>query len=418
MWQQSKAELSKGNVFLWTMTHFFSDLCHKNAHSDYLWAFFHTRYHTMKLTVTACLCSIFTSLSGQITIDNSYFPVAGDTLWISFDEAPEGIVVGPGGVNQIWDFSSLEEEFDRYTAIRPASEGTAFDIFPSAELVALYENGGEGYFNVTADVYEQIGYKGEDPAGIGIEVVTGFDGSLVERRAPMQFLDIHTFEGDVSLPIAGDQLPQELLDQIPVVPDSVRIRVHSERTDVVDAWGSLTIPAGTYPVLRERRIEHRDTRFDVLLFGNWLDFTDVVPFTEFLGLDTITTYNYFTNEIKEPLAVVTVETDGAISRVEYKDDQLVGTFDPGSADFDMQVYPNPAVNEVRFQLSDVPNGLYHLTIYSIIGAKVWEKSYRLSGNHTLYENVSRLKKGMYLFALSRADNGKVLKTKRLVIIRP
>lgn len=371
----------------------------------------------MRLTFTAFLLSLVFFLNAQITITNSFFPVAGDTLFMSFDDAPAGITVGGPGTNQVWDYSSLHEAFDRFTVIGNASEGSAAAEFPQADLLATYENGGEGYYNVTPAIYEQIGYKGLDPADLGIVVVTHFEPSIIERRAPMNFLDINSFEGNLNLPIAADQLPQDILDMFPIAPDSVRIRVNSTRTDVVDAWGSLTIPAGTYDVLRERRIENRDTRFDILAFGNWLDVTDLVPFTDYLGLDTITTYNYFTNDIKEPLAILTVATDGTITQVEYKDDQLVGTHDLTAQPFDIKMFPNPAVDEVKFSLTDIPNGDYSLAVYNIIGGKVWEKPYHLSGNHSFSENFSKLNQGVYMFALKNAA-GKVLITKKMVIARP
>lgn len=368
----------------------------------------------MKITFTIAILSSFLLLNAQITITSSFFPESGDTLFMSFDDAPTGIVVGSAGVNQTWDFSSLNEAFDRFTVISDAASGSAAAEFPQAELYAAYENGGESYFNVTSTIYEQIGYKGLDPADLGIEVVTHFDPSIIERRAPMNFLDINSFEGNLNLPIAADQLPQEVLDMFPIAPDSVRIRVNSTRDDVVDAWGSLTIPAGTYEVLRERRIENRDTRFDILVFGNWLDVTDLVPFTEFLGLDTITTYNYFTNNIKEPIAIVTVATDGTVTQVEYKDDQLVGTTDISSQPLHITAFPNPASDHVNFKLTDIPQGQYAIVIYNILGHKVWEKQYQLSDNSLISENLSLLSHGVYLYSLQNEENGKVISTRRLV----
>jgi len=375
------------------------------------------------------LLFIFTLISfhlmGQITVTSSSFPIVGDTLRTAVDGAPDGILITAPGGNQVWDFSSLQGVMTE-VAIRPASEGANADLFPNANLlfsVGADVMGGETYASTNTSIYQLTGYVGPDPANLGINVRVPFSPPIVERRAPMNFFDINNTEYAILVALPADSLPNEITNDLPIVPDSIRLRVAATRTDVVDGWGSLTIPGGTYEVLREKRTEIRETlveaRVGIGPFATWVDVTEFLG-SEFLGPDTLTTYIFVSDQEKENIAEVTVTNDAAEVplTVTYKSNNVITNVryvNTGRAD--VFAYPNPAINNVRINFLNITPGNYTFRIFNILGKEVVNKEYQISGSRTVGINIDTLQKGTYLYNLTDA-RGKILKTKRLMVIRP
>ena len=371
------------------------------------------------LLLTNCLLIVAT-LPAQITVTNAYFPAPGDTLKTSFDALP-AIDLGTNGENE-WDFTSLAG-ITSETIIRAASEGDYFANFSAAEAMVGYgDNTGELYYDITDNAYKLMGYVGPDPANFGLNVIAELNPHGIERRAPLNFFDVNSIEHDITVAFSTELLPTEITDSLIFAPDSLRIRIATERLDVVDAWGTLSIPGGTYEVLREKRTEERETKMDVFVgvgpFGEWIDVTDALGL-DFLGKDTTITYNFFSNEAKEAIAVVTVdnETEDPIT-VQYKSNEIstsTNYVDQGTAD--MFAYPNPAVTEVRFDFINLPVDTYTLKIYNILGVEVFRQNYIINDRRTIKLDISSMQKGTYLYSL--VDNkGKPITTKRLVVIKP
>lgn len=375
------------------------------------------------------LLFIFTLLSfyvtGQITVTNTSFPAVGDTLRTAVDGAPEGIqITGPGG-NQMWDFSSLQGVVAE-AVIRPASEGMNADLFPNANLLFPIGDdgmGGESYATTNASSYQLTGYVGPDPANLGIIVRVPFSPPIIERRSPMNFFDVNNTEYAILVAFPTDSLPSEITNDLPIVPDSIRLRVAANRTDVVDGWGTLTIPGGTYEVLREKRTEIRETiveaRVGIGPFATWVDVTEFLG-SDFLGPDTLTTYLFVSNQEKENIAEVTVTNDAeeAPISVTYKSNDVITNVryvNTGRAD--IFAYPNPAINNVRINFLNITPGNYTFRIFNILGKEVVNKKYNINGNRTVGIDIDTLQKGTYLYNLTDG-RGKILKTKRLMVIRP
>ncbi len=364
---------------------------------------------------------ITTALTAQITVTNASFPSVGDTLKTAFDGMPTGIDVGLSGTDQNWDFTSLQG-ITRENIILPASEGDNFNSFPSSDILTGLDPIGELYIDKTDSRYEQVGYAGLDPAGLGINVVVRFSPGILDRRAPMTYPDVNTSSYSINLTFAADEIPGGILDSLPISPDSIRLRVESNRTDFVDAWGKMEVPGGTYDVLREKRTEIRETFIDTKINPlPWIDVTDVVGGAfPFLGKDTIVTYNFFAEGIKEPVAVVTVDPvdETTVNSVEYVANDVISNVryvNSGSAD--VFAYPNPAIEEARFEFLNLNRGDYRLVIYNILGVEVWRNNYEITRDQTAKVDLSDFRKGTYLYSLID-ERGKTLTTKRLIILRP
>ncbi len=379
----------------------------------------------MRIIILSGLFLLFVfATQAQITITDTYFPLSGDTLKTAFDGMPSGIVINPpgGSTDQNWDFSSAQG-MSREVVYRPASEGGASAEFPSADLFIQIDPVGETYYKKTASTFELVGYQGLDPANLGISIIVHLNPTLIERRAPLNFIDFGNSYSAILLPFAAEDIPGGILDSLPITPDSIRIRIAIDRTNVVDGWGKVTIPGGVYDVLREKQIEERNTLIDVKIgigpFSQWIE--DVtVPGLDFLGKDTITTYSFYNDEEKEAIAIVTVDNqdNDIVNAVEYKDNGIqtniryVNTGKP-----DLIAYPNPAIDDVRIDFFNLPSSVYTLKIYNILGIVVMEKKYNISGDRSEKISLTNLRKGTYLYSLI-SDNGKIISTKRLMIMRP
>ena len=366
------------------------------------------------------------SLSAQISLTNAVFPQPGDVLKTTNGTNLEGVVMTSGGDNQTWDYSQINVEGLNEDMFIDPSEGLNVGAYPNATLL-ISGQGGESYFKTNDNTFEFLGFAGGDPTGFGIELITHFQPALIESRAPLNYLDLHTYGSETNIPFSADALPGGFLDSLPIAPDSLRIRNILDRTDLVDAWGTITIPGGTYDVIRLKRVEYIETRLDIKLGGlPWLDVTDQfgdfgggTGGMDFFGIDTTVTYSYLSNESKEPIAVFSL--DGKESFVEnatFKSllvnpvDETKETLNPN-----LYAFPNPAINEVKFEFSNLKKGNYDLKIFNILGLEVYGQSYAISGSKTVKIDISRLRKGTYLYSLLD-EKGKAITTKRLIVIRP
>ncbi len=379
----------------------------------------------MRLSILVLLfsCCAFIG-SAQITITSATFPVAGDTLRTVIDGLPSNIVVNPAGgaIGANWDFSSLQGVLNQ-SVYQPASAGAGAASFPNADLVTISGVTGENYYNVVDGSFQFIGYQGPDPAGLGIDLAVNINPSLQERIAPLDFGDTYTDEGAVLLPVSADDLPGALVDSFAITPDSLRLRLSIDRTAFVEGWGTMTIPGGTYDVLREKRIEESEARLDIKVgigpFSEWVDVTDIIGL-EFLGKDTTTTYRFYSEDSKELIAIATVdnENNDLVRLVEYKyNDVTTNIRYVNNGKPDLLAYPNPAIEDIRLEFMNLPAGTYTVKILNILGIEVWEENYYVQGDLMAEVDISKLRKGTYLYSLVN-QNGKTISTKRLIVMRP
>ena len=385
----------------------------------------------MKRMLLAVFSALTIGVSAQITVTSATFPVAGDTLRFAFDESPDGInpATPPGG-NQIWDFSSLSKDQTDNIIYRAANTGMNFIDFPSAELM-VDDGAGETFYNVTNNRFEVLGYAGADPVGFNLDVSTPFSPALVERRSPMNFFDINASTSNISVAFGTNQPPLDsIFSAFPVNIDSMRVRVNTSRTDVVDGFGNCIIPGGQYAVLRMKRTEYRTTSIDVYVllfpgFGNWVDLSTLIGggggggFGNFIGTDTTTTYRFYSGTEKEEIAVATMSNDlSTVERVRFKENQTSAA--PDLSDIpnaSISAFPNPAVDWVRFDCTNLPADEYTLKIFNIIGKVVWKETHQLSGNRSIRIELDNFKKGTYLYSLTD-KKGNIIGTKRLVVLKP
>jgi hypothetical protein len=378
-----------------------------------------------RMLLATALSTICAFATAQITVTNATFPAAGDSLVYAVDNEPLGMnpATPPGG-GQVWDFSSLQKEDQLSFVYRPASSGNNVASFPGAELVIADQ--GETYFNVTNTKFQVLGYAGADPGGFGLNVVAKFNPAITERYAPMNFFDINSQSSNLNLTFPTNQPPLDtIFSGFPVNIDSLRVKVSTTRTDVVDAWGTAKIPGGTYPVLRQKQTEYTSTGIEVYIalfpgIGIWQDLSTLIGGGGgFGGVDTTVTYHFISNTEKEEIAIATMNASlDTVVDIQFKNISstpvvdLVNEFSGG-----IQAFPNPAVEWVRFDCVNLTPGDYTLKIFNIIGKCVWKRNYSLSGTTSFRVELDDFKKGTYIYSLVDRQ-GNAVGTKRLVVLKP
>ncbi|HMQ59570.1 MAG TPA: T9SS type A sorting domain-containing protein [Flavilitoribacter sp.] len=262
----------------------------------------------------------------QISISNSVFPAVGDNLSYSFGNQPGAInaIYTPPGGNQQWDLSNLQASSTWNQIFLDPQTGAGAAAFPTATLMYRPLNSTmEVYLNVTNNEVLLLGVYGDDPLGLGQSLISHYNPPLMLSQAPVQFFDTKLASSGFLLPFGPNDISAALLSQLPVSPDSLRIRTSISRLDVVNAWGTLTIPGGTFDVLRQNRTQYRERRIDAKIPPlGWLDITDIaIQYWQIstVGVDTLVSFHYLNDQSKEPIAVVTLNnTQSEVVSVQYK----------------------------------------------------------------------------------------------------
>jgi len=157
---------------------------------------------------------------------------------------------------------------------------------------------------------------------------------------------------------------------------------------------------------------------------NWVDVTDQFAGlgggADFLGMDTTVVYNHYAVGVKEPIAILTLDAiEENVLSFEYRaEEPIISSAREIEEGFEnVYAYPNPAINYANFDCVNLMPDFYDLKIYNILGLEIYQERNFISGNKKINVNLSNFTKGTYLYSLSDTT-GKVLTTKRLVVIRP
>jgi hypothetical protein len=350
---------------------------------------------------------IMPGLWSQITVTNSVFPEVGDTLYYAVDNAPSGIVMTPPGGDQQWDFSGLNRTLTMEEVYRDAREGMAFSTFPAATLVYQAEMGGpETYLRVTPQDVAILGLSGAGPVTFGLDLDLFFRPPFVQQRAPLNFFDITQSSTGILLAFPADLFP--VGGQLPITADSFRVRVSISRLDVIDAWGSLTIPGGQYDVLRQKGTTYTETRLDAKIPPlGWLDITDLaVQFLNLpgLGVDTAVNFQFINDVSKEPIAICA--TDGSqlnVINVQFKNTDRTTSIQPRHPEnLKMVVFPNPASEVLNIQGEMFSEGALSVIISSVSGQDLLQRDiYGAPGQTDMSLDISGLEKGLFVCRILR-----------------
>lgn len=298
--------------------------------------------HVLLSILTFCCLGI--SGFGQISLDVNDYHRYDNAYYRGFRFTNlSGIQLTPPGPDQTWDFFFLEQDIADTLRIVKADITPYYDDFPGSEL-ALTSNE-QSYY-----------YESLEPEGVRINgsviynpiisdvVVTPFQFTGSALPYPINFGDSYTFSYEYNS-INPVNLPLQ---------DSSRTHSMVDASITVDAWGQLTIPCGTFPVLRFRQMAYTlDSNFVYsTAASDWI--------LSSVYRDTMLTDLFYTNNIGSSLLTINAYPNQIIRSVNFLRGFLInGTTNATQAAF--RVFPQPAQEALQIethaglhmQLSDI-----------------------------------------------------------------
>lgn len=315
-------------------------------------------------TVLLTFCAINLSVFAQpVLTQATNSPAAGNTYTINY-----GPYVSPGmpGANQTWNLSALATDSSlAVQVVAPASTPSAAQ-FPTATVAEMSELVTQ-YYRVAAD---GIYFAGSD------------DGTSVIVHAPQgKYLAFPcTFGTSWSTP----QNAEFTIEGMPVT----RTGTFSGHAD---GYGTLMMPGATIPNVL--RVHWTHTLQDALDF-----------FTISYIYDS---YAYFVAGQSHPIVeVVTASTDVGGGPIVNQFSRWSGEFSTSTQELrkeQINVYPNPASDEVNITLPDGFNTPSHVTIVDMAGRTVLNKMLPGTNTRSARIDVSSLFSGMYQLTVITTD---------------
>ncbi len=324
------------------------------------------------------------AVTAQITITADNMAPVGTTIVQATDTMPGATVVpGTPGGNKVWDFSSLTEDFyDTLYTVSPSQ--TPYESeFPDANYVFQSNSDGDTLYNFNTlndDSLASLGFAGYS-SQIEDEVTVHLVPDEMLIDFPMQYGNHR-----------DENFYYQFVIQSPVPSfDSLKWK-HSETKSVdVDAWGSVTLPSGTYNALRTKEVRYTIDSTWVLFFGSWTFFSET--------LDTTITYNWYSDEVDPGFTLVSMDYDlNTAGNVSFLLGTLTGIENKEAAK--VRLFPNPVSDNLKVTLPRPVSGEFF--IYNSSGQRV--KKETLNGSLLLETDVSTLPAGTYFVVITDREN--------------
>lgn len=342
-----------------------------------------------KLFTFSLLMAFGLFVNAQITVTNNDLAPAGTTIYNSIDNSVDDkIVPGSAGPNKTWDFVTLNQDnVDTLKFLLPA--WTPYpDDFPDANFAANLVNDNAYAFLIrNDDKLSAIGLVGS------YDVYENISVPMVPEEVymdfPVQFGQTRDENFYIEARLESDTPPA----------DSVKYRQRTVKSSFVDAWGTLTLPMGTYNTLR---IKEERTTYDSVwgkIFGTW-----VLVQTD-QGSSTL--YKWITNDATLGYYLVTMDYDAdnqSVNDVEFMNMMPVGV--DNNTDDIVMVYPNPVKDVLKFNLKNTQGG--EVFIYNLNGQIVANKIFTASSTSV---SVASLPKGLYFYVVKDENSNKIVSDK-------
>ena len=276
------------------------------------------KYYIMKKIGFTFIGICLLTLSGlaQITVTDADFAAPGTEIYIFEDTLVNGLTVPSGSATaQTWDYSSLAYDFFDTLLFEDPANTPNGSSFPGATH-AIDEGGIYTYLQLTPSSLALDGLDG-DVLGQGVSASFNLNPNLELLALPATYGDNFVSSATVDSTVAGSAVGQQF--------DSIRFTRRFVRTTEIDAFGTLTTPAGSFNTIRVYTKEVSFDTLEVQIFGQWQTIEELE--------DSVFTYQFLTNN--QDFYVLEVETDapnGNIISASYKSgDDLIGATQTSAA---------------------------------------------------------------------------------------
>lgn len=359
--------------------------------------------------LTASLLFITTNVFSQITLTDANLIASGDTVYMAYDSNPSSsIIIGNSGMNQIWDFSSLQTSYvDTELYISPV--GTNYEsLYPSSNL-CLNTGGSITYFDKNSSGVFVCGRNDtvfNSPA-LYLPLPLTYPLSLTD--GPIVVIEEYITGTFLSTALPAATVAS-LTNNIANIADTALIQVTNTSDFSVDASGVITTPLGTYDVLRLKEVKEVSSVLNVYCSdtitqqGMW--FNDIpfsaIPFlASFSNNEQEINYRWVTNDnaITYLVAATVVDSFDNVEEVSFQVTPLLNNVTqlPLSS---FNIYPVPASD--KLMIENQINELTYVDLVDVNGKVILKKEF--SQKTSL--DISHIIQGVYFLNL-KTNAGKL-----------
>jgi len=345
------------------------------------------------LLTTAIIAS---TASSQITITSSDVPhTIGDWMVSTGDSVPQ-VTIGLAGGPQHWEFQLVNPCAVETTRIRPIDESPVLDSFPTANLLYVTETafdpvGGTHYthYDLSPSSLLGLGWVAQIPP---LTTVVVYYPASMELRFPVGYDS--TWTSDFSYTVIIDSLL------------SSYIITAVDRESMIDAWGTVTTPMGTFDALRSKTTSTTitDTYFMGMLL--WSDTSHTIGFS-WMVHDYGAIVNVLGDSVPQDTVILTPSCYSMMtySTVSVEEDRLPLLVGPSDA----RVLGNPTSLPVRIELDVEQRQEAIVEIYDLSGRlvnrfkDVKPPVFRWDG---IADNGYRVPSGKYIVRVKTPSSGR------------
>lgn len=342
---------------------------------------------TLLLSSALLLCAL--GVNAQITVTTADVAAPVKIIYQSNDTMPT-VSEGSFGISQTWNMSALNSHTTDTLTFLPPSWAPNPD-FPSSNLAAK-QGWTDNYVYLTnsASGLTVEGSSGTVDFGGGPTTISQVNTpSEILMNFPGNYLSTFTnnYVGNTYAYLGFDP-------GIGFTIDSVHIHSHVKKTVIVDAWGSLTTPLGTFNVLRleETVVKYDTTDAQIPALGGWVYGVDA-------SADSTTGYSWWANGVGFPLVSIKLDSMSNIKETIWLQAlPAVGINEQINATV-VNVFPNPAQNQINFTVE--ANKIGAIQLLDVTGRMI---DYILVTGDNVVVDISKLATGVYSYALVGKDN--------------
>jgi hypothetical protein len=347
-----------------------------------------------KYILIIVLLILFIPGFNQIVIHQSDLPKEGDTLRVSLTNDIPGDYFQTGS-DMSWNFSGLTKMGQQvYSFVNISSTPLLYQLIFIPGVISNLASPGNNlpefpgiqfsdYFNFykkSPSLFSDAGFAFQLS---GIPVMLKYDTADIYYTLPCTIGDTWTSHSFAFVS----------------VPQLFYISSSRSRTSLVDGWGSLTTPFGTFQTIRiKSEVIEKDSVFlDTLGYG--------IPYTR-----NITEYKWLATGQGIPL--LQINEEGLVKTAIYRDNAGNTGFGELRKE-SIQVFPNPASGFCTISI----NGNYfpaHIQILNTMGSIVMEEDILSATRNVVSLNLSTLTEGLYTI---RMIGENVIYTGKVLIIK-
>ena len=333
----------------------------------------------------------------------------GDTLLVSVDHLPSDPHLTRPDQGGYWNFRNLQAPYTRQIVVRENTHSTIPGdlVYTGPDNIEYFVEQEPGTLSLSAFRILASGHK-----------LVGTCDPPVPIRIPSEGRGEVTSDGQIVV-----EFPFEIVaamdDQDIAFADSLRMTIDWQRNIKEDIVGQIDLESGLFEAVRQVSSKTAAVSYEVSKNGQWSAIEDIGLVDIPQMLKTGRTMAFWNEMEAQPLAIVELTSDGAVSSVQFKSSPYAGRqiIDHAPKGADIIVHPNPTFGFVRFDLVNLQRGTYSIEIYNIIGVQLKTIEVDVDGRYTLPADLSDLRRGTYIYRLVDAE-GSTIRSKRLVIIQP